>query len=850
MKKTTYISAVLAVLLCGCAKETYLAGMDDSLQPICFGGESASLTKSNERTGSLAARDLGNSYIVTGYTVSDNNTTLVFDHYKVNYVGWSAGSSRSNPVGWEYVGQTPDSLSNVSSQDIKYWDVSAKYIFVAFSKGEGNARFTRVVNTTIGNGNNSPSLENSAFQIQGKITDIEGAYYADLQVVQPGGEKPIVTPQFKHLGAKIRLAMYETIPGYSVTDVKFYRDDNTELATDGSESNPVLYQTAEFFPAANAIGTIFVAYPSVDNGRAIVSNPEVNARTKYLSFDGGLDYVSKENKERIDGNVYLGRSSATASYSVIAIDIPASAGSPLPINMKVDYTLVPTDGAGEIIYVHGATASVPAAYTKWAANSMYTYIFKISDQTAGSTGGSVAGLFPISFDAVAVSDLFDNSRETVTTVTGPSITTYQKDMAITSNGENVYNNENLYIVVNQNYSTPLLVKGVNINLFTVEYSGYLTESLAEQCFDTGDFSDDSFEYTDDSNLIVMTRANGLLTDGLTSIPAADSPTGDAITVNCASFVPETNTKYVIQYVGDNDECTYKVINVGEEGVYLFINYTALPGDIFGTEYPMFDVDCESGIYDNLNDGCNFGEANLKREKSMSLSKQIYFGDGEYDYYIQGTLVFDRPVISIYDAMGFMPCLLTVDVPPSVIELTGEYGAFCVCDNLTTVVLHEGLTVIGDCCFENCPSLTDIKIPASVTEIGWDSFTGCPELENFICQWTDPSSEEVTVPPLPFFISDIFEHSDEYGYGLRIEAYIADAQFPDSLLIFVPDGCKDAYLDAWIQNFGGDSEHYYPKETVDYWTETLGSIITEYSNAPANRIYHLRELYPEIFGSMK
>lgn len=829
------LTVAMAALLCACMKETILTDVADGLQPICFGGESAGMTKS-VRTGSLAARDLGNSYTVTGYTVSNGQSTLVFDHYKVNYVNGTAGSTRSNTSGWEYVGQTPDSLSNVLSQDIKYWDTGAKYIFVAFSKGEGNARFTRVVNTTINNGNNSPTAENSAFRIQGKITDIEGAYYANLQVVQPGGQKPVVTPQFKHLGAKIRLAMYENIPGYSVTDVRFYRDGNAELATD---VNPVLYQAEEFFPAADATGTVYVAYPSIDNGTAIVSNPSVDSRTKFLSFEGGLDYVSKENREQIDGNVYLGRSSSTASYSVIAIDIPASAGTPLPINMKVDYTLVPTDGAGERIYVHGATASVPAAYTKWAANSMYTYIFKISDQTSGSTGGGVTGLYPISFDAVAVSDLFDDSQESVTTVTGPSITTYQKDMAVTANGENVYNNENLYIVVGERSSSPVLVKGTNINLFTVQYSGYepdqVTETLVAQCFATGDPSDDSYDYTAGSNRIVMTRANELLTDGLTSIPAQDSPNGKAIAVNCASFVPRPYMKYAIQYVDNNGDCTYKIINVGEAGIYYFINYTALPGDIYGRDYPMFGVGCEWGINENFKDGSDFGEANLDFETSMARSRQVFYGEGEDEYYIEGTLAFDNPVTSIYDAMSFLTSLMTVDIPSSVTELIGDFGALCVNDNLTKVVLHEGLLCIGDYAFELCPSLTDIKIPASVTNIGYDSFTGCPNLQNFICQWTDPS--EVEIPDtLSYFICNIDENQDDF-----LEE---EARFPENLLIFVPDGCKDAYFDAWYVDGSNPDIAEYD------WGEALYSIITEYSDAPLDRIDHLRELYPEIFGTVK
>lgn len=836
----------MSILLAGCMKDFVLAGVGKGLQPICFGGESAGLTKDPiERTGSLAARDLGNSYIVTGYTVSDGNSTLVFDHYKVNYVNGSAGSSSSNTQGWEYVGQTPDSLSDASSQEIKYWDIGAKYIFVAFSKGEGKANFTRVVNTTINNGNNSPAADNSAFRIQGKITDIEGAYYADLLVVQPGGEKPVVTPKFKHLGAKIRLAMYETIPGYSVTDIRFYRDNSAEHATD---VNPILYQSQEFFPAADATGVVYVAYPSIDSRTAIVSNPSVDSRTKYLSFEGGLDYVSKENKEQIDGNVYLGRSSSQPSYSVIAIDIPASTGTPLPINMKVDYTLVPTDGAGERIYVHGATASVPAAYTKWAANSMYTYIFKISDQTAGSTGGGVTGLYPISFDAVAVSGLYDDAQETVTTVTGPSITTYQKNMAITSNGENVYNNENLYIVVDQSNSTPMLVKGTNINLFTVKYSGYepdrVTETLVAQCFARGNASDNIFEYTEGTNRIVLVRDNGLLTDGLTSIPAQDSQTGKAITVNCASFVPQTYTKYAIQYVGANGECTYKIINVGEEGIYFFINYTALPGDIYGSEYPMFGYTWDPGIKDNYNDEdwCasfnNNGDDNLYYDKSMSKSKQIFFDEeycyydidndeyNYYDHYIQGTMVFDNPVTSIINAF-ICSSLLSIELPSTLKEIPSlnDYGAFWNCGALTTVILNDGLTIIGDYCFECCYSLTDINIPGSVEHIGECAFNECYSLKTVIfnegtqtvgeCVFQECNSLETVI----CLSADPFEIANN--------AFGDSGDTPPNLKIYVPDSSLEDYKTEWASAGVADN-------------------IVSYSSAPDD----IKRAYPAIFGTMK
>ena len=97
--------------------------------------------------------------------------------------------------------------------------------------------------------------------------------------------------------------------------------------------------------------------------------------------------------------------------------------------MKVDYTLVSTDGSDEKIKVTGATATVPSEYTQWQPNYSYTYIFKISDKTNGSTGTpetNPAGLYPITFDAI-VTETETGKQETITTVETPSITTYAKD---------------------------------------------------------------------------------------------------------------------------------------------------------------------------------------------------------------------------------------------------------------------------------------------------------------------------------------------------------------------------------------------------------------------------------------
>ena len=50
-----------------------------------------------------------------------------------------------------------------------------------------------------------------------------------------------------------------------------------------------------------------------------------------------------------------------------------------------------------------------------------------------------------------------------------------------------------------------------------------------------------------------------------------------------------------------------------------------------------------------------------------------------------------------------------------------------CEDITTVVIDDGVTSIGNAAFLSCTSLTSIEIPASVTSIGEDAFYGCTSL---------------------------------------------------------------------------------------------------------------------------
>ncbi len=66
------------------------------------------------------------------------------------------------------------------------------------------------------------------------------------------------------------------------------------------------------------------------------------------------------------------------------------------------------------------------------------------------------------------------------------------------------------------------------------------------------------------------------------------------------------------------------------------------------------------------------------------------------------------------------------VVPEGIRIIGDY-AFDNCRNVMAVTIPDGVTVIGKRAFNSCSSLTTLNIPSSVTGIGEYAFSGCSSL---------------------------------------------------------------------------------------------------------------------------
>mgnify|MGYP004649325061 FL=1 len=444
-----FLLAASALALASCSSDDFLGensgnGQNAANSVINFGGDAGKTTRGIQ-TGSTAATTLKKHFVVFGDKTNAAGTTqAVYDHYDVKWIGDEAeNKTQTNQHGWEYVGYTPNKNSSLdadATQSIKYWDYSAsEYNFAAFSLGEltdetdptdpyKNQLKYNDATGTIAAGNVKISQigsKASKYTVEGAVGDITKLYISDRITAKPNGTTPDIKYQdavqfnFRALKTLVRMGIFETVNGYSVKDVKFYKSNNT------NDGTPSLYATDKNIPAGNGKATITFGEDKTkgEYNKALVE--WVSSTNEQDITFGSLTLKGAELKEDNTTSQYLGRTSADASLPDKYNEVIPSAKIGA-LTLKVDYTLVSTDGSKEEIKVTGATAVVPAEYTKWQPNYSYTYIFKISDKTNGSTGDPTKpGLYPIVFDAV-VTETENGIQNTITTEETPSITTYAK----------------------------------------------------------------------------------------------------------------------------------------------------------------------------------------------------------------------------------------------------------------------------------------------------------------------------------------------------------------------------------------------------------------------------------------
>jgi len=559
MKKLQFLLAAAAITFAGCSSDSYLGDEEFALSQettgaIAFGGNAGRMVRSTSNTGTVAEM-LDHHFKVYGVkeTATAGKFTDVFQDYAVwdnttkttsNPDGDAADAdNKSRMNGWEYVGNG-EAKGGQTTQTIKYWDYSApNYHFVAGSPatafefgGAADGITTATVKHLAGHLN--PNT--------GTGITTNPVYIADPVNVAKADYNKEVLLSFKRQQTFVRVGFFETIPGYSVTEIKFYPYESGAWGTTAADNITLASTAADYFMGATD-GTATITYDWSVPTYTFVNDG--STMTKQKNWFGGA----------LGTGITMGTTSTAPSWGTDAdMDgnhyftvIPSpSALTAQPLLIKCDYVLTADDGKGETIKVSGATAAIPAAFCKWNPNTSYTYLFKISDNTNGTTGTPGTdreGLFPITFDAAVIAEIDGTQQGTITTVSTPSITTYQEG-SVTAEGIKYKKNKPIYFTVQNdetgelktlsalsNYGTP--VEG-NIQV-------YVTDGKTE--------ADMALARPVEGNKFATT-----IGAAAQAINGQEVPSG-----NWASFTPTVARNYVIEYTGAGGVHTYKIVKVEE-----------------------------------------------------------------------------------------------------------------------------------------------------------------------------------------------------------------------------------------------------------------------------------------------
>lgn len=419
MKRTLFCTAIAAVALTSCSSDDFLGEVPGNnpsavtAKEISFSGEAG---KTSRAAGTAEdATKLGNRFWVYGTKSISGENKLVYNNYLVKYTDVKNETNKA----WQYSGlnnssdKEGESTYNYTTaingaydkdQGIKFWDYSAgSYTFTAFSAPSkdliGDTPKIKIKKEE--DGTYKITLNNDA--------DVDKLYFSDKKEIKTADYQKAVQFTFRNIIAKVRVGMYTTIPGYTVQIKKFYAGENQ-----GTADEKKFTANAEN-TALKLDGTEYTVSYNTDNTPKLEIPATGRAATKATVLELGTNLL----------NTNLGTSKDNATYDQsdksFTCFLPQTATDGMKI--KVDYQLTSTDGSGETIDVKGATVTVDKKNINWQINHSYTYIFRISVNTNGSTGNDKVGLYPIEFDAVvedftAANDSHEQEFSNSTTTNG------------------------------------------------------------------------------------------------------------------------------------------------------------------------------------------------------------------------------------------------------------------------------------------------------------------------------------------------------------------------------------------------------------------------------------------------
>ena len=452
MKKVLFLTAV-AVAMTACSNDVDLGSKDANKQNADNAIGFQVLNKNMSRATSALEEKGHYNFGVWAYK-SEDQTNNIMANYLVGYFGndanpvgyshtgtnnttWGAGSSNLTDHysfwGYEGLGNTEYNwLTNTGSQkyylsvdngDYKYDNYKSNEVVQYlryFDKSSANTEFFAYApyiygaltptftiadkklsfpNGSIKDGYNDASL----FEYLCAYTNVAKADYEND-----------VALNFEHLNARVRIVFYEDIQGYDVKLINLHTNAGIiAVPATKDASDNYSYATGKLAKTAKAVvtlgSTISFAVPTGNVFYAQPSGAAINENIKNAALAFDIPTASKLSENRA---IAVGTGEISEYYSpdtYYAIPNTGACG----LTFRVSFQLTST--TEETITVYNAGVYVPDTNCKWEAGKNYTYVFKITKNTNGTTDsgennptvnpnpGSKA-LFPIVFDGITVTD--------------------------------------------------------------------------------------------------------------------------------------------------------------------------------------------------------------------------------------------------------------------------------------------------------------------------------------------------------------------------------------------------------------------------------------------------------------
>lgn len=352
--------------------------------------------------------------------------------------------------------------SNNDKQYLKYWDKSATHTcFYAYAPYVGTETTTARVTYVDGVAQEATGSDTYVLNIpDGTLvagyddpTKYEFMYASKKVSAADYGHD--VSLDFKRLVAKVNIKFWEDIPGYKVRIIGLKEGKDSVYAAAAIHKNsdtgvdptptykPYGYRAGKYytkngvkikFDSSTAAADKILQYVgttatnttplqfAVPTESAIGTNRYMAAKsaTDYYAIPKGTStrvLKSKDDQNNIKYENFPANPSGTEWGDVADADL-AKTG----FTFHVSYELTAED-SGERIVVRNATVHVPYDYCYWKANTHYTYIFKITKNSNGSTDTNPdidptdpdvptdQALYPIVFDNCTVQDWTENESE-------------------------------------------------------------------------------------------------------------------------------------------------------------------------------------------------------------------------------------------------------------------------------------------------------------------------------------------------------------------------------------------------------------------------------------------------------